>query len=46
MVDLGEKVSITLKREFMEEAKNSLELSPEDREALSENLNELFSTGE
>lgn len=46
MVDVGEKVSITLKREFMEEARNSLELSPEEREALSQTLSELFSRGQ
>lgn len=45
MVDPGENVSVTLKREFGEEALNSEELSPEDREKTEKQLHELFAHG-
>jgi ADP-ribose pyrophosphatase len=45
MVDPGEKVSVTLKREFMEEALNSEELSEAKRNELHEKLKELFDNG-
>ncbi|KAG2463500.1 TBX6 factor, partial [Polypterus senegalus] len=43
MVDAGEKVSITLRREFGEEALNLLQKSGEERKKLKEQLRELFS---
>jgi len=46
MVDPGEKVSLTLKREFGEEALNTLELSDEEKEELQQLINEVFSHGE
>jgi ADP-ribose pyrophosphatase len=45
MVDPGEKVSITLKREFSEEALNSLETSPEERRRLETLLGNFFDQG-
>jgi len=45
MVDPGEKVSVTLKREFMEEALNSEELSEAKQNELHEKLKELFDNG-
>jgi hypothetical protein len=46
MVDPGEKVSATVKREFMEEAVNALEKSSEERERISNQLEKLFKKGE
>ncbi|XP_030052941.1 ADP-ribose pyrophosphatase, mitochondrial isoform X2 [Microcaecilia unicolor] len=43
MVDPGEKISITLKREFGEEALNSLQKSRAERQKLEEQLQQLFS---
>ncbi|XP_014818390.1 PREDICTED: ADP-ribose pyrophosphatase, mitochondrial, partial [Calidris pugnax] len=43
MVDPGEKISATLKREFGEEALNSLQKSPEDKAELEKHLHKLFS---
>jgi ADP-ribose pyrophosphatase len=45
MVDPGEKVSVTLKREFMEEALNSEDLTEAKRNELHEKLRELFDNG-
>ena len=45
MVDPGEKVTSTLKREFQEEAMNSLEMSQEEKTQAEEKINELFSKG-
>lgn len=45
MVDNGECVSITLKREFGEEAFNSLELSDKEKVQLKEQLDKLFKAG-
>jgi len=45
MVDAGENVSCTLKREFSEEAMDMLSVSEEEREALEENIQELFEGG-
>mmetsp|Transcript_25294 Transcript_25294/g.66145 ORF Transcript_25294/g.66145 Transcript_25294/m.66145 type:complete len:757 (+) Transcript_25294:91-2361(+) len=45
MVDPGESVSVTLKREFGEEALNSFELEEKQRLSLKHQLDELFSTG-
>jgi len=46
MVDPGDSVSNTLKKEFGEEALNSIEASEEERKKLSELVNELFKKGE
>ncbi|XP_030590777.1 ADP-ribose pyrophosphatase, mitochondrial [Archocentrus centrarchus] len=42
MVDPGEQVSLTLQREFSEEALNSLSASPEDRAKIQERITNLF----
>ncbi|KAG9264228.1 ADP-ribose pyrophosphatase, mitochondrial [Astyanax mexicanus] len=44
MVDPGELVSLTLQREFSEEALNSLEASAEEREKIRERITKLFSS--
>ncbi|CAD5120961.1 DgyrCDS9507 [Dimorphilus gyrociliatus] len=46
MVDAGEVISETLKREFCEEALASLEVSDEERKQLKEKIDELFANGE
>nr|XP_009491320.1 PREDICTED: ADP-ribose pyrophosphatase, mitochondrial isoform X2 [Pelecanus crispus] len=43
MVDPGEKISATLKREFGEEALNSLQKLPEEKAELEKQLHKLFS---
>ena len=43
MVDPGEKISATLKREFEEEALNSLQKSSEEKAELEKQLQKLFS---
>ncbi|XP_023932559.1 ADP-ribose pyrophosphatase, mitochondrial-like [Lingula anatina] len=45
MVDAGERVSVTLKREFAEEAMNSLEANSEEKEKIKKSLETLFSKG-
>jgi ADP-ribose pyrophosphatase len=45
MRDPGEKISQTLKREFTEEALNSLSLSPEDKASLEKRIHQLFLNG-
>ncbi|XP_039681142.1 ADP-ribose pyrophosphatase, mitochondrial [Perca fluviatilis] len=46
MVDPGEQVSLTLQREFSEEALNTLAIPPSERAKISERINKLFkSTG-
>jgi len=45
MVDPGEAVSRTLKREFAEEALNSMDLDEDERTTMSEGLAHLFNTG-
>ena len=45
MVDPGEKVSVTLKREFSEEALNTLEMSKEESHKLEEQIKSLFQQG-
>ena len=45
MVDPGEAVSITLKREFGEEALNMLEVTTEEKKLLQASVNEMFSHG-
>ncbi|CAL7948347.1 unnamed protein product [Xylocopa violacea] len=46
MVDPGETISATLKREFMEEAMNSLRKSKAEREELEKSIRKLFEKGE
>lgn len=46
MVDPGETVSATLKREFMEEAMNSLRHNKEERETLERSMKEFFEKGD
>lgn len=46
MVDPGETISATLKREFMEEAMNLLEKSQEEREEMEKSIKEFFEKGE
>eukprot|EP01129_Flabellula_baltica_P017357 TRINITY_DN9600_c0_g1_i1.p1 TRINITY_DN9600_c0_g1~~TRINITY_DN9600_c0_g1_i1.p1 ORF type:complete len:299 (+),score=78.52 TRINITY_DN9600_c0_g1_i1:1256-2152(+) len=45
MVDAGDTVSLTMKKEFGEEALNSLEKSDEEKAQLEEQLNNLFTHG-
>jgi len=45
MVDAGEHVSATVKREFFEEALNSLELDKERKDDIENKLNNFFSNG-
>jgi len=45
MVDPGDTVSATLKKEFGEEAMNSLEASPEEKKKIEGQINHLFSHG-
>ena len=42
MVDPGEKVSTTLRREFSEEALNSLSLTENEKEKLQESISNVF----
>lgn len=42
MVDPGEQVSLTLQREFSEEALNSLAVSPSEREKIHGRITKLF----
>ena len=46
MVNPGENVSLTLKREFTEEAMNSLEASDNDKKEIESNIKDLFNKGE
>ncbi|XP_072443297.1 ADP-ribose pyrophosphatase, mitochondrial-like isoform X1 [Chiloscyllium punctatum] len=46
MIDPGEKVSVTLKREFGEEALNSLELPEAERQQMKALIDSLFQAGE
>ncbi|CAD5121031.1 DgyrCDS9570 [Dimorphilus gyrociliatus] len=45
MVDPGEQVNVTLRREFGEEAMASLEVPPEERARIQQNVDELFRKG-
>ena len=45
MVDPGEKVSVTLKREFSEEALNTLSASPEKKKEIEHAITHLFTRG-
>ena len=44
-MDAGENVSITLKREFSEEALNALEATPEEKKRIETSITDLFSKG-
>ena len=46
MVDPGERITSTLKREFMEEATNSTQITAEKKKKIEESLNNLFSKGQ
>lgn len=45
MVDPGDTVTNTLKKEFGEEALNSFELSPEENKRIHDSLEDLFHHG-
>jgi ADP-ribose pyrophosphatase len=45
MVEAGDTVSLTLRKEFGEEALNTLEASPEERTKMEEMLRKLFANG-
>lgn len=45
MVDPGDTVSATLKKEFGEEAMNSLEADPEEKKKIEKQINQLFTQG-
>ena len=45
MVDPGEKISATLRREFSEEALGSLDMNPENQLVLRDKIKELFKHG-
>ena len=45
MVDPGDTVTNTLKKEFGEEALNSMEMQPDEKERLRKTLEELFCHG-
>ena len=46
MVDAGEDVSLTLKREFSEEALSALDLPEDKKRAVESKLGELFHHGD
>ena len=46
MCDPGESISLTLKREFMEEAANSKERNEKSRDIIEKELEAIFSKGE
>ena len=46
MVDAGEVVTMTLRREFGEEALNSLEATDQEKRHIEASINELFSRGQ
>ena len=45
MVEPGDTVSATLKKEFGEEAMNSLEASEDEKKVIKEHVDNLFSKG-
>ena len=45
MVDSGENVSATVRREFMEEALNGLEMEDAKRQEMEKMVNDFFSQG-
>ena len=46
MVDAGEKVSVTLKREFGEEAMNSIGASDKEKSKIKKEVDKLFKHGQ
>ena len=46
MVDPGEHVSVTVRREFMEEALDSTNASQENKKTMENMVNNFFSKGE
>ncbi len=46
MVDPGDTVSRTLRKEFGEEAMNSLEATEEEKKEIEAHVNELFKAGD
>ena len=46
MVEPGDTVSATLKKEFGEEAMNSLEASEEEKKEIEKHIDALFHSGE
>ena len=44
-MDGGEEVSLTLKREFGEEALNSIEATAEEKKVMQANIDRLFKSG-
>ena len=45
MVDAGDNVSLTLRKEFAEEAMNSLEQDERDQQHINEKLDKVFRNG-
>lgn len=45
MVDAGENLSVTLKREFGEEALNSMEVAESQRELIKDQIDKTFTNG-
>ena len=45
MVDPGEVITTTIRREFGEETLNTLNASPEEKKRIEKNIDDLFSTG-
>lgn len=45
MVDAGESLSVTLKREFGEEALNTLEIPIDQRDVLKQHIDKIFQNG-
>ena len=45
MVDAGENLSVTLKREFGEEALNTLEVSESQRDLIKDQIDKIFTKG-
>ena len=46
MVEAGDTVSATLKKEFGEEAMNSLEATPEEKKEIEKHIDTLFHSGD
>ena len=45
MVDPGEVITTTIRREFGEETLNTLNASPEEKKTIEKNIDDLFCTG-
>jgi len=46
MIDAGEQLSVTLKREFSEEALNCLDVKNQQRELIREKVEQIFEHGQ